>query len=160
MFSSAGPKDSLLNIEETGEFVCSLATWDLRYNMNMTAAAVPRGVDEFPIGDLTAAPSRLVKPPRVKESPAAFECKHWKTIELPPPIRAASPPTRWCSARSSASTSTTRFIKDGIVDTGAMRPIARLGYMDYAVVTPETIFSINRPSAEEAMAKLKLKAAE
>ena len=52
------------------------------------------------------------------------------------------------------------FIKDGIVDTGAMRPIARLGYMDYAVVTPETIFSINRPSAEEAMAKLKVKAAE
>ena len=44
---------------------------------------MPRGVDEFPLGDLTAAPSRLVKPPRVKESPAAFECKHWKTIELP-----------------------------------------------------------------------------
>jgi hypothetical protein len=41
-----------------------------------------------------------------------------------------------------------------------MRPIARLGYMDYAVVTPETVFSINRPTAEEAMAKLKVKAAE
>ena len=53
-----------------------------------------------------------------------------------------------------------RFVKDGMVDTGAMRPIARLGYMDYGVVTPETIFSINRPSAEEAMAKLNLKAAE
>ena len=60
VFSSAGRKDSLLNIEETGEFVCSLATWDLRYNMNMTSASVPRGVDEFPIGDLTAAP----EPPR------------------------------------------------------------------------------------------------
>ena len=83
-FASAGPKDSLLNVEETGEFVCSLATWDLRFNMNMTAAPVPRGVDEFPIGDLIAASSRLVKPPRVKQSPAAFECKYWKTIELPP----------------------------------------------------------------------------
>ena len=41
-----------------------------------------------------------------------------------------------------------------------MRPIARLGYMDYAVVTPETVFSINRPTAEEAMAKLKVRAAE
>ena len=41
IFSSAGPKDSLLNIEETGEFVCSLATYDLRFNMNMTSAAVP-----------------------------------------------------------------------------------------------------------------------
>jgi flavin reductase (DIM6/NTAB) family NADH-FMN oxidoreductase RutF len=160
LFSSAGPKDSLLNVEETGEFVCSLATWDLRYNMNMTSAAVPRGVDEFPIGELTAAPSRLVKPPRVKESPAAFECKHWKTIELPHP----GP-----SGRSSYSVVfglvvgvyiDDAFIKDGMVDTGAMRPIARLGYMDYAVVTPETVFSINRPSAEEAMAKLKVKAAE
>jgi flavin reductase (DIM6/NTAB) family NADH-FMN oxidoreductase RutF len=53
-----------------------------------------------------------------------------------------------------------RFVKNGMVDTGAMRPIARLGYMDYAVVTPETVFSINRPSPEEAMAKLKPKAAE
>ena len=52
------------------------------------------------------------------------------------------------------------FVKDGMVDTGAMRPIARLGYMEYSVVTPETIFAIDRPSVEEAMAKLKLKAAE
>ena len=43
-----------------------------------------------------------------------------------------------------------RFIKDGIVDTAAMRPIARLGYMDYAVVTPETVFSINRPDVDAA----------
>ena len=47
-----------------------------------------------------------------------------------------------------------RFVKDGLVDTGAMRPIARLGYMDYAVVTPDTVLSIERPSAEEAMAML------
>jgi hypothetical protein len=46
-----------------------------------------------------------------------------------------------------------RYIKDGIVDTAAMRPIARLGYMDYAVVTPETVFTIERPTAEEALAK-------
>ena len=38
-----------------------------------------------------------------------------------------------------------RYIKDGLIDTAAMKPIARLGYMDYAVVTPETIFAINRP---------------
>jgi flavin reductase (DIM6/NTAB) family NADH-FMN oxidoreductase RutF len=153
VFASAGPKDSLLNVEETGEFVCSLATWDLRFNMNMTAAEVPRGVDEFPIGDLTAAPSRLVKPPRVKESPAAFECRHWKTVELP----ALDP-----GGKSTYSVVfglvvgihiDDRFIKDGIVDTGAMRPIARLGYMDYAVVTPETVFSIDRPTVEEGMAK-------
>jgi flavin reductase (DIM6/NTAB) family NADH-FMN oxidoreductase RutF len=160
LFSSAGPKDSLLNIEETGEFVCSLATWDLRFNMNMTSAAVPRGVDEFPIGDLTAASSRLVKPPRVKESPAAFECRHWKTIELPHPDPGGKSTYSVVFGLVVGVHIDDRFIKNGIVDTGAMRPIARLGYMDYAVVTPETVFSINRPSAEEAMAKLKVKAAE
>jgi len=155
MFSSAGPKDSLLNIAETGEFVCSLATWDLRFNMNMTSASVPRGVDEFPIGDLTAAPSRLVKPPRVKESPAAFECKHWQTIDLP----GAGPDDKSTYSviigRVVGIHIDDRFVKDGLVDTGAMRPIARLGYMDYAVVTPETVFSIERPNAEAALAKLK-----
>jgi flavin reductase (DIM6/NTAB) family NADH-FMN oxidoreductase RutF len=160
IFSSAGPKDSLLNIEETGEFVCSLATWDLRYNMNMTSAAVPRGIDEFPIGDLTAAPSRLVKPPRVKESPAAFECRHWKTVELPPLEPGGKSANSVVFGQVVGIYIDDSFIKGGIVDTGAMRPIARLGYMDYAVVTPETVFSINRPTPEEAMAKLEVKAAE
>jgi flavin reductase (DIM6/NTAB) family NADH-FMN oxidoreductase RutF len=160
MFSSSGRKDSLLNIEETGEFVCSLATWELRFNQNMTSASVPRGVDEFPIGDLTAAPSHLVKPPRVKESPAALECRHWKTVELPP-LEPGGEPRNWVVFGQVVGIYIDdRFVKHGMVDTGAMRPIARLGYMDYAVVQPETIFSIERPSVEEAMAKLKRQAAE
>jgi flavin reductase (DIM6/NTAB) family NADH-FMN oxidoreductase RutF len=154
MFSSAGPKDSLLNIADTGEFVCSLATWELRFNMNMTSASVPRGVDEFPIGDLTAAPSRLVKPPRVKESPAAFECTHWKTIELPGVGPDDKSTYSVIIGRVVGIYIDDDFVKDGLVDTGAMRPIARLGYMDYAVVTPESVFSIERPTAEEAMAML------
>jgi len=140
--------------------VCSLATWDLRLNMNMTAAPVPHGVDEFPIGDLTAVPSRLVKPPRVKESPAAFECKHWKTIDLPPLVPGEKSTYSVVFGQVVGVYIDDSFIKDGRVDTGAMRPIARLGYMDYAVVTPETVFTINRPTAEEAMAKLKVRAAE
>ena len=159
-FSSAGPKDSLLNVEETGEFVCSLATWDLRYNMNMTAAAVPRGVDEYPIGDLTAARSRLVKPPRVKESPAALECRHWKTIDLPPAEPGGKSTYSLVFGRVVGVYIDDAFINDGIVDTGAMRPVARLGYMDYTAVAPETVFTINRPTVEEAMAKLKTRAAE
>lgn len=152
VFGSAGLKDSLRNIADTGEFVCSMATYDLRFNMNMTSATVPANVDEFPLGDLTAAPSTLVKPPRVKESPAAFECVHWKTIELPNPD---GPATYWMViGRIVGIYIDERYIKDGLVDTGAMRPIARMGYMEYSVVTPETIFSIQRPSTEEAMAKL------
>jgi flavin reductase (DIM6/NTAB) family NADH-FMN oxidoreductase RutF len=83
VFGSAGLKDSLRNIAENGEFVCSLATWDLRYHMNMSSAQVPHGVDEFPLAGLTAAASRLVRPPRVKESPVALECRHFQTIALP-----------------------------------------------------------------------------
>jgi flavin reductase (DIM6/NTAB) family NADH-FMN oxidoreductase RutF len=144
MFSSAGMKDSLKNVLETKEFVCSLATWDLRYEMNATSASVPYGVDEFPIAGLTATASQLVKPPRVKESPAAFECKLWKTLELP-------------GLPGKPSTYTVvfgevvgiyiddRFVKDGLVETGSMRPIARLGYMDYGVLNPENVFTINRP---------------
>lgn len=160
MFSSSGRKDSLKNAEETGEFVCSLATWDLRDSQNMTSASVPYGVDEFPIGDLTAAPSHLVKPPRVKESPAALECKYWTTVALPP-LEPGGEIRNWVVFGQVVGIYIDdRFVKDGIVDTGAMRPIGRLGYMDYAVVTPETMFSIDRPSVEEAMAKVKLRAAE
>jgi flavin reductase (DIM6/NTAB) family NADH-FMN oxidoreductase RutF len=160
MFSSSGRKDSIKNAEETGEFVCSLATWDLRHNQNMTSASVPYGVDEFPIGELTAAPSHLVKPPRVKESPAALECRYWKTVELPP-LAPGGEARNWVVfGQVIGIYIDDRFVQDGMVDTGAMRPIGRLGYMDYAVVTPETMFSIDRPSVEEAMAKVKLRAAE
>jgi flavin reductase (DIM6/NTAB) family NADH-FMN oxidoreductase RutF len=147
-FSSAGMKDSLKNIEDTGEFTCSLATWDLRFQMNTTSAAVPHGVDEYPIAGLTAAPSRLVKPPRVKESPAAFECRHWKTVELPhsDPNQKASYSVVFGQVIGIHIDDT--FVNNGIVDTGAMRPIARLGYMDYAVVTPESVFTINRPEVD------------
>ena len=39
------------------------------------------------------------------------------------------------------------FIEDGLVMTGKMRPLARLGYMDFSVVTPENMFTLNRPNA-------------
>ena len=60
MFSSGGIKDSLRNIMETGEFVCSLATWDLRHAVNISSASVPYGTDEFKIAGLTATPSTFV----------------------------------------------------------------------------------------------------
>jgi flavin reductase (DIM6/NTAB) family NADH-FMN oxidoreductase RutF len=145
VFGSAGVKDSLANIRETGEFVCSLATYDLRHQMNMTSASVPHGVDEFALGGLTAAKSNLVKPPRVKESPVAFECRHFQTIDLPPNPGAKSGYHMVIGLVVGIHIDD-QFIKGGIVDTSAMRPIARLGYMDYAVVTPETTFTIDRPN--------------
>ena len=147
MFSSAGRKDSLANIEETGEFTCSLATWVLREQMNTTSAPLARGIDEFGVAGLTAAPSKFVKPPRVGESPAAFECKLWKTIELPPPAK--GPVYTMVFGEVVGIYIDEAYVRDGLVDTGAMRPLARLGYMDYAVVTPENMFSLNRPEVGE-----------
>ena len=107
MFASGGRKDSQRNAEETGEFVCSLATYDLREAMSKTSAAVGPDVDEMRLAGLTPAPSRLVKPPRVAESPVAFECRYWRTIELPG--RNGVPRgMRLCSAKSSACISPTR----------------------------------------------------
>lgn len=144
VFGSAGLKDSLRNIEETGEFVCSLATYDLREHMNITAAAVPHGVDEFPLAGLTATRSQLVKPPRVKESPVAFECRHHQTILLPG-AGAHAQGYHMVIGLVVGIHIDDHVVRDGLVDTAAMRPIARLGYMDYSVVTPETVFTIHRP---------------
>src|SRR5260370_9395547 len=74
-FSSTSLKDSVQNIQETGEFVWNLATMDLAKQMNATAAHVARDVDEFGIAGLTAVPGKLVNLPRFQERPASFECK-------------------------------------------------------------------------------------
>src|SRR5262252_10455169 len=73
MFASEGRKDSVAFVEETKEFVCNLATWDLREQMNGTSGPYPRGIDEMKEAGLEAAPSVLVKPPCVKSSPCAME---------------------------------------------------------------------------------------
>lgn len=152
MFSSSGRKDSLVNIEDNGEFTCSLATWDLREAMNLSSAPVVHGVDEFELAGLTKATGSAVKTARVAESPAAFECRHWKTVELPD---FSTPNTTKRSAHKSYVVFglvvgiyiDERVIKEGLVDTAAMQPIARMGYMDYAVVNRDTTFTMNRPMA-------------
>jgi flavin reductase (DIM6/NTAB) family NADH-FMN oxidoreductase RutF len=149
MFSSHDPKDSLRNIHETGEFTCSLATWDTRFGMNVSSAPVPADVDEYPLADLTAVASRFVKPPRVKESPAALECRHWRTIELPDVDPQTGKGHYVVFGQVVGIYIDDAFVHAGIVDTSAMRPLARMGYMQYAVVTPETTLEINRPKLSE-----------
>jgi flavin reductase (DIM6/NTAB) family NADH-FMN oxidoreductase RutF len=147
VFGSAGIKDSLANIEETKEFVCNIATYDLREHMNMSSAAVPRGVDEFPLSGLTAVKSNLVSAPRIKEAAAAFECKLHQVMPLPGAGKYKQAYHLVIGLVVGIHIDD-RYIKDGLIDTASMKPIARLGYMDYAVVTPETMFSINRPDVD------------
>ena len=145
----SGQKDTLSNIEETGEFTCSLATWELRDQMNTTSAPFHRDVDEYSMAGLTAAASHLVQPPRVKESPAALECKHWKTIDLPAATPDGPPGSAAIIGLVAGIYIDDAALKDGLFDTGSVRPIARMGYMDYAVVTPQAIFTIDRPEIED-----------
>jgi len=146
-FSSAGNKDSLANILETGEFTCSMSSKALTDAMNLSSAALAPDVDEFAVAGLTPAPSRLIKAPWVAEAPSAFECRLWKTIDMP--------------ANKHGTCYTVvigevlgvhindAFIKDGMVDTAGMEPLARMGYMDYSVVTRESTFTLNRPTTDK-----------
>jgi flavin reductase (DIM6/NTAB) family NADH-FMN oxidoreductase RutF len=78
------PKDTLANIRETGEFVVNLVSRDNAEAMNKTATEFPPGVDELTAVGLTRLPSVKVTPPRIGESPVAFECKLFQAIPLGP----------------------------------------------------------------------------
>lgn len=75
-------KDTLRNVEETGEFVVNIVVDDIAEAMNRTSAEFPDDVDEFEIAGLTTAPSEIVKPPRVAESPVNMECRLNQVINL------------------------------------------------------------------------------
>jgi flavin reductase (DIM6/NTAB) family NADH-FMN oxidoreductase RutF len=142
MFSSEGAKDSVSNIEQTKEFVCNLATWDLRDAMNKSSATVPHHVNEFELAGLEAAPSRLVKPPRVAASPCALECK---LLQIVPLKDLDGRPTGVFTVIGQVVGIhiDERFIRNGILDTAAMVPIARCGYRQYA--RGSDIFEMTRP---------------
>lgn len=148
MFASEGRKDSVVFAEETREFVCNFACYTLREQMNATSATFARGVNEMEKAGLAAAASRLVKPPRVKDAPCALECKWLQTIRLPD-LKGRVTERYVVFGQVVGVYIEDTFIKDGRLDTAAMRPIARAGYNDYFVGTPETCFSLKRPSPPE-----------
>ena len=80
--TDGGRKDTLNNIETTGEFVVNVVTEDIAAAMNKTATDFPPPVDEFEVAGPTPAPSEVVKAPRVKESPINMECKLYQVIHI------------------------------------------------------------------------------
>ncbi|HSF95672.1 MAG TPA: flavin reductase family protein [Thermohalobaculum sp.] len=77
------PKDTLVNIRETGEFVVNLCDLTIAQQMVDCGINFPRGVDEVEKAGLSLAPSRQVKPGRVSESPCSMECRLFQSIEFP-----------------------------------------------------------------------------
>jgi flavin reductase (DIM6/NTAB) family NADH-FMN oxidoreductase RutF len=77
---TGSPKDTLANIEATGQFVVNLVSYSNMEAMNVTAIDFPAGVDEMRQAGLTAVPSSRVKVPRIAESPVALECEIFQFI--------------------------------------------------------------------------------
>ena len=125
-FASVGRKDSLANIEATGEFVWNLATRPLAEAMNASCATVPPEVNEFDLAGLTQVPSQRVAPPRVGESPVAFECKLSQLIRLQGADGQAV--DTWLVLGEVVQIHIARaLLVGGIYDTAAGQPILRGG---------------------------------
>ena len=142
-FASEGWKDSCEFAAQTREFVWNLPTFALRDKMNASSASLPRGASEFTHAGLTAAPSRIVKVPRVAETPCALECKLIEIKQL-----TAADGRKLDSFLVLGEVVGVHIdesvVADGMVDITKLQPIARCGYADYAVV--DTVFGLDRPT--------------
>ena len=145
-FSSTGWKDSVRNIEETGQFVWNLATRPLAEAVNASSATVPHAVDEFDLAGLTSAPSLRVAPPRVLESPVAFECRLTQLIRLTD--AEGAPVDAWLTLGEVVMVHIDQaLLVDGVYDTAAAEPILRGGGpADYFTIGEGQKFQMFRPT--------------
>jgi len=141
-------KDTVVNVEQTGEFVYNMATYELREAVNRSAAEVSPEVDEFELAGVTKAPSVRVKPCRVAESPIQFECRYHETLRLP-----GNGPMGTVDVIIGrvvlVHIKDEVIAPDGRIDIVRVRPLARLGYYDYTSV--ESIFEMVIPGDNEAL---------
>jgi len=144
-FASIGYKDTLRNIEETGEFVWNLTTRALAEAMNQSCASVGPEVSEFALAGLTPMASTVVAPPRVAESPVTFECKRTQILQLQG-ADGAQVDTWLVLGEVVAVHIGKALLKDGVYDTAAAGHVLRGGGpADYFTVGPEQLFRMHRP---------------
>lgn len=141
-FSSAGWKDTIDNLQKTGECVCNLATLALMEAVNETSAPLPPGKSEFARAGLTPVASTLVKPPRVGEAPAALECRLLQIDALKD--LSGQPLGRFLAlAQVVGVYLDDAMLVGGIFDLNRVKPLSRLGYLDYAA--PGELIARQRP---------------
>jgi len=144
-FASIGRKDSLNNIEATGDFVWNLVTQPQVEAMNQTCKAVPPEVSEFDIAGLSTAPSNIVSVPRVAESPVSFECRCTQILQLKT-LEGNSVETWVVFGEVVGIHIEERLISTGIYDTATAQHVMRGGGpADYFSIGPEQLFKIYRP---------------
>ncbi|ORE93337.1 hypothetical protein ATO13_11706 [Stappia sp. 22II-S9-Z10] len=141
-FSSEGMKHSAANARATGEFTLSLVTYALRDKMNASSAHLADGANEFAAAGIEMGTSRRIRPPFVKASPAAFECKVVQTMELTG-LDGASADSFLTIGQVVAVHIDDAYISDGKFDAARAEPLARCGYRNYAVA--REMFELGRP---------------
>jgi flavin reductase (DIM6/NTAB) family NADH-FMN oxidoreductase RutF len=142
-FCSESEKDASAFAIESGEFAWSMATWDLREQMNLTSEGLPRGQSEFDYAKLATAPCRLIRAPRVAASPAAMECKVTQVLRVKD-IDGRETGGVVVYGQVVGMHIDERLMKNGRFDLSEAKPIARCGYDEYTVI--ERVFSMTRPA--------------
>jgi len=139
LFSSLGRKDTVRNIEETGEFVVSFSSENLLDAVNKSSAPFEHGDDEALELGIATEPSETVAPHRVAESPASIECRLHQIVEVGHAFVVFG--------RVSAITVVTDVLVDGLPAFDRLRPISRLGGPEWA--RPPEMFRLERPTSVE-----------
>ncbi|MDD2868790.1 flavin reductase family protein [Neomegalonema sp.] len=130
-------KDTRRNVEAAGEFVVNMATWDQREAVSLSSAAYAAGTSEAEALGLALAPGREIRTPHLEAAPVALECRLWRMVPLMNPDEAMIlGEIVGVHIRDEALT-------EGHLDLARIKPLARLGYQEYAAV--ERVFAIPRP---------------
>lgn len=135
------PKDTLINVRDTGEYVINIVTYAMREPMNTTAAEYPYGVSEWEEAGFTPAPSAKVRPARVLESPFALECRLHQIVTHGPGPTSAN----YVIGEVVYFHVAARLLDDGVIDARRVDYIARLGADWYARANADALFSMPRP---------------
>jgi flavin reductase (DIM6/NTAB) family NADH-FMN oxidoreductase RutF len=132
-------KDTLRNIRETREFVVNIVTYELREAMNLTSGEYDAAEDEFELAKLSSVPSKVVRPPRVAESPVSFECKLYQILDFSPaPTSGSLVIGEIVSIHMNEA-----HLKDGRLDRNSLDIIGRMGGLQYTRTTQR--FEMVRP---------------
>ena len=149
MFANNGPapdkngaKDTFSNIKVNQEFVVNISTYENKDLMNLTCSPLGRGESEIDLAALETIESKIVKPKSLKASPINMECKLFKIVDLP--TIKENEYNGIIIGHVLGLNINDKYIKDGMIDIKKLKPLARLGYMDYSVV--DNFFQMNRPN--------------
>lgn len=140
--SHGEPKDTLRNVRETGEFVVNTVTYELREAMNSTSGEYDASVNEFELAKVTPEPSKIVRPPRVAESPVSFECKLHQIVDFSPAPTSSS----LVIGQIVAIHINDAHLKEGRLDRNWLDLIGRMGGIQYTRTTQR--FEMIRPKVE------------